>query len=1049
MRLSPLIRLALPILSLAALGFWRPTAAAVDSVDFRRDVQPILSDVCFHCHGPDKETREADFRLDTKDGALRDLGGYHAIVPGKPEESEIIKLITATDPDDRMPPPKSGRQLTAKQIEILKRWIADGAKWQTHWAFEPVRQVESPQASVLSPPNATDHSAAGTASPIDAFIRARLAQEKLVLSPEAPKETLIRRLSLDLTGLPPTPREVDDFLADTSAGAYERVVDRLLASPHFGERMAMEWLDAARFADTNGHQTDETRDMSRWREWVINAFNRNQPFDQFTIEQIAGDLLPNPTIEQRVATGFNRNHRINTEGGSIAEEFLVETVVDRLATTGTVWLGLTFECARCHDHKYDPITQRDFYRMFAFFNTVAETGLGDSDKFAARGKAGNSRPILKLATPEHTAKLAELDGKLMEAQAAVKALEKDELPSLESLMQHRDPAAVEWIVVSPEEVTSAGGATFTKLEDGSFLVSGPRVEKDGYTITETTELRGITGVRLELLPDPSLPKGGSGRADKGNAIISEFEVEVARRIEEDPLQRVKFSFATAEFSQEKRDVTGAIDGKAETAWSVLPEVTRPHAAVFEFAKPIGYEEGTRLRFRIRHDLPRGEQALTGRFRISLTVTPDPYAVPRAVAAALGIDPGSRSAAQKTEIENFQRARSPKLREATTRLAALQDERQKFERSIPTTMVMEEMAQPRDTFMLKRGQYDLPGEKVTAGTPDWLPPLPEGAPANRLGLARWIVDPANPLTARVTVNRFWQMLFGTGLVKSVENFGAQADPPSHPELLDWLASEFVQPASAAAQPWDLKRLLKLMVTSETYKQSSQQTRELLDRDPENRLLARGPRLRLSAEMLRDQALALSGLLTRELGGRSVRPYQPAGLWEEIAFDPKQAVYVQDHGPQLYRRSLYMFWKRTVPPPLMTTFDAPSREICVVSRQRTSTPMQALALMNETSFIENARGLAQRMLLEGGAALDQQLAHGFRLATARPPQPAELKILLANYEKHRARFARDPAAAEALLAVGEAPANPNLRPADLAAAAAVASLVLNLDETITRE
>ncbi|HET6409871.1 MAG TPA: DUF1549 domain-containing protein, partial [Chthoniobacteraceae bacterium] len=663
--------------------------AAAAEVDFQRDVRPILSDVCFHCHGPDGETRKGDYRLDMpdgKEGALSDRGGYLAIAPGKPDDSDLLTRILSKDADEKMPPPKSGRQLTTAQIETLKKWIAQGAKWGTHWAFNPVQR-----------PDAT-----ATGNPIDGFIRKKLADAGLKPSPEADPERLIRRVALDLTGLPPTIDEVNAFVnrwrgAKTESertNQLSKEVDRLLASPHYGERMALDWLDAARFADTNGYQTDETRDMSRWRLWVIDAFNRNQRFDQFTVEQLAGDLLPNPTTEQLIATGFNRNHRINTEGGSIAEEFLVETVMDRVATTSTIWLGLTFECARCHDHKYDPISMKDFYKFYAFFNTVEETGLGDRDEFSARGKAGNSRPLLSLATAEQKAQLAKLDADLDAKKQEIATLDR-ELPAIDDLLRRIEVKSATWTPVTPDEARSENGATFTKQEDGSMLVGGPRVAKDVYEVTLSADLPKVTGMRLELIPDASLPKGGVGRADNGNAVISEVEIATERVLDGVTRARPRIAFATAEFSQNTRDVGGMIDGKADTGWSVLPEITKPHAAVFEFAEPIDASNGMKFIVRLKHDLPRGELSLAGRFRISLTGDPEPYAVPRAVAAALKVDGAKRSTADTKAIDAFRRARSPKLRAVTAQMSDLERERKRFEKSLPTTMVMSEQAKPRD------------------------------------------------------------------------------------------------------------------------------------------------------------------------------------------------------------------------------------------------------------------------------------------------------------------------------------------------------------------
>ena len=788
---------ALPGVCGLALSFLVFTSARADELSFNRDIRPILSANCFACHGPDKHARKADRRLDTRDGALAENDQVRAIVPGDLDHSEAALRISSTDPDEVMPPPKSDKKLTSEQVALLKRWIAEGAKYEPHW-------------SLISPVKAK---VPARGNPIDAFILARLEKDGLKPSPEASKTTLIRRAFFDLTGLPPTLAEVDTFLADNSADAYEKLVDRLLSSPRYGERMTRDWLDLSRYADTHGYHLDSGRDMWLWRDWVIAAFNANQPFDQFTVEQIAGDLLPNATDEQKIATGFHRNAMINYEGGALAEEYLTQYIKDRVATTATVYLGLTLQCAECHDHKFDPVTQKEFYQMYAFFNAVPENGID--------GSRGNAAPLLSRPTPGQQERLAEL-------QAEKARAEKDLKDAQQPALEKSSPAA-----------------------------------------------------------------------------------------------------------------------------------------------------------KLLHD--------------------------KVSAAATALD--------------------------------------SFQKTIPTVMVMQQSEKPRESFVLVRGQYDQHGEKVDADVPASLPPLPAGAPRNRLGLAQWLVDPANPLVARVTVNRFWQSLMGKGIVKTSQDFGSQAEWPSHPELLDWLAVDFVE------NGWDVKRLVKQIVTSSTYRQVARITPELRERDPENRLYARGPRFRLGAEEIRDAALAASGLLVERIGGPSVRPYQPAGLWEELSsrtdsdnFSAQK--FVQDHGENLYRRTMYTFWKRTSPPPSLTTFDAPDREKCTVNRDRTNTPLQALVLMNDPTYVEAARKLAERMMTEGGAAPAERVAFAFRLATARMPSENETKSLVTLFEKQRARFASAPEQATALLSIGESPRNEKLDAAELAAWTSVASTILNLDETVTK-
>jgi len=802
------------VLRLLACAGWLGAgfaASAADRLSYDRDVRPILADNCFGCHGPDEHDRKAGLRLDAPQPVTPPTdSGLPAIVPGKPDESELIARILAADADVLMPPPESHKSLSAAQKETIRRWIAAGAAYEPHWAYlPPVRPALPAVRNMAWPRNA-----------IDRFILAQLEQEGLEPAPEADRSTLIRRLSLDLTGLPPSRAETEAFLTDTSPHAYDNLVDRLLASPRYGERMAVDWLDAARYADTNGYQVDRDRENWAWRDWVIKAFNDNVPFDRFTVEQLAGDLLPDPTPEQRIATGFHRNHMLNEEGGIIAEEFLAEYTADRVETTATVWLGQTFNCTRCHDHKFDPFTQRDFYSLKAFFHNVDERGIGIREAHVRL----SAPPTLRLSTPAQEERLAELQARV---DAGLKALE---------------------------------------------------------------DLR-----------------------------------------------------------------------KAETN----PAAGQP-------ADPL-------------------EQA-------------------------------------EHELKNARKASAD------------------FEASIPTALVMEELPQPRQTFILLRGDYASPGEEVIAATPAILPPLADGLPRNRLGLARWLVAPENPLTARVTVNRFWQSLFGAGLVATSEDFGSQGSHPSHPDLLDWLAVEFRETG------WDVKRLVRLIVTSATYRQRSALPPGLEQRDPQNRLLARGPRFRLQAEFVRDQALAAAGLLVAKIGGPSVKPYHPPGLYEQVVAETEDLVvsYEQGVGDDLHRRSLYTYWKRSVPHPAMLAFDAPFRETCTVKRSRTNTPMQALTLMNDPTFVEAAKFLAARMIREGGDDAVGRIAHGFWLVLARPPGPEEVGVLTTALTRFRKAYAAAPSAAAALLEVGDAPVEPSLgsEAGDLAAYTLLASILLCRDEAVMK-
>jgi hypothetical protein len=1013
---QPTLRGALLVLLCASAA---ANAAEPANVNFSRDILPILSDNCFACHGPDQNQRKADLRLDSKDGALRIANAV--IVPGKSGESEIILRIASDDPEEVMPPPKSNRKLTASQIELLKRWIDEGAAWGKHWAYEAPRRPELPTVKFAAWPR----------NPIDRFILARLEREGLPPSAEAARETLIRRVTLDLAGLPPTPEEIDAFLRDTADQAYERVVDRLLDSPHYGERMAWDWLDAARYADTNGYQGDPTRSMWYWRDWVIDALNRNMPFDQFTIEQIAGDQLPNPTRSQLIATGFHRNHMINGEGGRIAEESRVDYVQDRVETTGTVWMGLTLNCCRCHDHKFDPFAQREYYQLSAYFNSIDESGGTDAYPQA--------RPVLAVPTPEQEARIAELR-KREEASDR----ERDELAQRLRAGQaewektltttENKNAEPRWDALIPETMQSTGGATLAKSDDGAVLASGENPARDTFVLTVRTRVSPLTGIRVEALPDSSFVNSGPGRADNGNFVLTEFSVIVEGKA-------LKLTAIAADHEQGGFPLANAVDGKNDTGWAVLPEFGKPHTALFEVQDTPANRDAERtatikLEFQSVH-----VSHVLGKFQISATSSPPALLRPvsEAIRSALAVPVEQRNDSQRKAVSDYYLSTIPAFDEIRRQADGARQAREQAEKEVATTMIVRDLAQPRETFILVRGAYDKFADKVTHGVPAVLPPLPADAPANRLALARWLVDPEHPLTARVTVNRYWQTFFGTGLVKTAEDFGVQGEKSSHPELLDWLAREFVESG------WNVKHIQRLIVTSAAYRQSSKTAPALVERDPENRLLARGPRYRLPSWMIRDQALAAGGLLVDKIGGRGVRGYQPAGIWEEATFG--QIRYEQEHGDALYRRSLYTFWRRIVGPTMF--FDVANRQTCTVKVARTNTPLHALATLNDVTYIEAARGLAQRVLL--GAAGDDsgKIAEMFRRTTARLPKLDELGILTRRLAALRQIFSQNEEAAKKLLAVGESKPDSKLAAPELAAWTSLATILLNLDETISKE
>ena len=1014
------------------------SAPASDRLDFNRDIRPILADHCFSCHGIDESSRKAGLRLDLRDEALKPAkSGAVPIVPGNLELSELIERVFADEPELVMPPASGGKPLSDDQKATIKRWVTEGAAYQGHWAFiSPVRhQVPGVQET------------GWVRNPIDAFVLAKLAAEGLQPAPEAGKYTLLRRVSLDLTGLPPTPAEIDAFIADDAPDAYEKVVDRLLASQSYGERMAAGWLDFARYADSNGYQVDSSRDMSAWRDWVINAFNRNLPFDQFTVEQIAGDLLPEPTRDQLVATGFNRNHRLTGEGGSIPEEWRVETVIDRVETTSQTWLGLTMGCARCHDHKYDPISQKEFYQFFAFFNNVPESGMIGEE-------AKNTEPTIPTPTAAQEAELARLETLTKAAARQVQDREGDRDRLLaawepEFLKQAEDQGAP-WTQISPTAVVSSGGATFARQDDGSWLAGGTNPANDVYTITAPVLAGPFSGLLLEAFPDPSLPNQSLGRYPNGNYVLTGVEAEISAPSLETPLL-AHFVSADADYSQPGYEAKLLVDADPRNGWAISGndlDKRLKRQLVLVLDAPLAVPPDAMLTIRLKHDAI--DRHNVGRFRLSVTSRPrelvklDSTSGASTILPIVKLAPNQRSQSQRDELAAYFRKEvdSP-LRQADQQFQAAQKAEQAFRTALPNTMVMRELPEPREAFLLIRGQYDKRGDAVKAALPAALPPLPTGQAMNRLGLARWMVDPSNPLTARVWVNRAWEKFFGTGLSKTTENLGTQAEFPSHPELLDWLATEFVRLG------WDMKAIQKQIVMSATYRQSSKVSGALMERDPENRLLARGPRFRLSGEIVRDQALATSGLLVHKLGGPSVRPYMPDGVWDETSKYGNLRNYQADQGEGLYRRTLYTIWKRTAAPPTLLLFDAPNRETCTIKRSRTNTPLQALALLNEVTYVEAARKLAERMLMEGGATPEERIGLGFLIATARPATPLELQVLLDGLQEDLKRFQADPESAQKLVASGQSAANPALPVVDLAVYTMVGNILLNLDEVITRE
>jgi hypothetical protein len=1013
-------------------------AGNVPTVDYVRDIQPILERACYECHGRSKA--RASLRLHTPDFILRGGNSGPPIRPGNSRGSELYRRLTDPNEEDRMPLDED--PLPAAEIALIQAWIDQGAPMPSGSMTDAPDDIDEHWAYVK--PSRPDPPAVGDGAwvrnPIDAFVLARLEQDALGPSREAARSTLLRRVSLDLIGLPPTPDELAAFLADTAPDAYERAVDRLLASPHYGERWARPWLDLARYADTHGYEKDNRRSIWKFRDWVIDALNRDLPFDQFTIEQIAGDMLPEATIDQQIASGFHRNAMTNEEGGVDPEESRYEVLVDRVNTTATVWLGSTLACAQCHNHKYDPFSQRDYFRMLAFFaNTdLDRRTFGDGTRYF--------EPTLDLATPEQEAARKELQTEIDRLDRELKTVTAEVREAQDRWEQDIRRAADAWTALGPDEVSGTNGVTLRVLPDQSVLASGPNPPLTSYTFRGTTALEGITGVRIEALPDPSLPHHGPGRDGYGHFRVTGIRVEAAPAGggPATPLAfaTVKVDDSAAPF--EPAELLGTRPSGYERkrgSWAInaMRDVERvPRHAVLAAAEPFGFQAGTTITVRIDHLDGTIGQGI-GRFRVSVTDAPDPLIgadLAARLKPILRIPVPDRTQAQTEDLAAVFRAASPLLKPTRDALAAAR--RQLTDLQIPSTLVMRERASfERPSYELReRGSFEAKGERVYAGTPAALHPMRDDQPINRLGLARWLVDEDNPLVARVAVNRLWEQIFGRGLVETSEDFGTQSTPPTHPELLDWLATEFV------ASGWSQKAILRAIVLSSTYRQSSAVPPELVERDPYNRLFARGPRVRLEAEMIRDAALAASGLLSRKMFGPSVFPYQPEGIWN-IPFSSDR--WTMSEGEDRFRRGLYTFWRRTSPYPSFMTFDATSREFCTVRRVRTNTPLQALTLLNDPVSFEAARALAMRM---AGAGDDPhaRVAQGIALVLSREATAPEIDRLVAFQRQERAHYLARGGDATLVLAGLDTRA---VDPADMAAWVLVANVLLNLDEAITKE
>jgi mono/diheme cytochrome c family protein len=1051
--MSAIARLAIAVIVGLAAG---SAGRADEKLRYNRDIRPILAENCFACHGPDSAARKAKLRLDIRDEAVE----ADAFVPGKPEKSYAIERIFAEDESEVMPPPKSHKQLTAAQKETLRRWVAEGAEYEPHWSLIPPKRPPAPQVKDSS----------WVRNPIDAFVLAELEKRGLKPAPEADRRTLARRLSLDLTGLPPKPEDVEAFVNDRSPDYYEKYVEKLMASPHWGEHRGRYWLDAARYADTHGIHFDNYREMWSYRDWVINAFNRNLPFDQFTVEQLAGDLLPNPTLDQLIATGFNRCNITTNEGGVIDEEYVVLYARDRTETVSQVWMGLTAGCAVCHDHKFDPLTMRDFYSLSAFFNNTTQA--------ARDGNIPNTPPVIPVPREEDRPRWEALSRQVAAARTKLDARKAAARPDFDRWLSSATVEGLAGKVPSDKlvfhapldegegkavKVTVAGKERTVTLDTG-FDWSTNRSGRKGFTvrpgesITEekigdfekdqpfavsawvSISKRGTTGGLVARMDEANAYRGWDLwlQADRvGMHIVHAWDQDALKVVAKSPLQPGKWYHVTASYdgSGKAAGVRLYIDGEPAAV-----DVDRDQLRSTIRAK-------VPLKLGQRHAGQRAQGVALADVRVYARALGDDAAVRLAktqrAAELLGKEAGKRTEKETDELFSWWLTTEDRpYRDLAAKLADLQKEEAEIKARGTVAHIMQERSGTPEAYVLFRGEYDKRRDKVTADTPTALPPLPPDLPNNRLGLARWLLRDDHPLTARVTVNRFWQELFGTGIVATPGDFGITGELPSHPELLDWLAVEFRESG------WDVKRFFRLLVTSNTYRQAAVTTPEKLQADPDNRLLSRGPRFRMDAEMIRDYALAASGLLVPKIGGPSVKPYQPPGVWEAVAMpESNTRIYQQDSGENLYRRSVYTFWKRAAPPASMEVLNAPNRETCTVRRDRTNTPLQALVTLNDVQFVEAARRLAE-VCLKAGHDFDSRLDAMARRLLARPLQPEEADVVRSVHCDLLMHYAWRPTAARKLIAFGESKPDPKLDPRELAAWTLVANQLMNLDEVLNK-
>lgn len=1015
---------------------WAQQPGSEESIRFNRDVRPILSDHCFACHGPDAARREADLRLDTEMGLKGDGSHPGVVVAGSLEQSELWRRVAHAEGDEQMPPAEFGKDLSAQQLEVIRKWIEQGAEWEGHWSFQPIVAVEPPAIESSEPVSLNE---------IDAFVMAQAASQGLQPSELADKRTLIRRLSFDLTGLPPTQEEIDRFLSDDSPEAYTRLVDYYLDSPHYGERMAMFWLDLVRYADSVGYHGDQEVSISPFRDYVIESFNENKPFDQFTIEQLAGDLLPTPTLEQQIASGYNRLGMMSAEGGVQPKEYLSKYIAERVRNLGGTWMGVTLGCCECHDHKYDPFSSKDFYSFEAFFADIEEVGL-----YSGAHQTGNWGPNIPVPSQEQRVRLEQLARDIAQLQQVLDSeteeLARERLNWIASLP--------EWQTFQPIEISSEQNVTLTWQETGSILASGENPANDVYRLTYDHLPALVTGIRIEVLPHASLPKQGPGRAGNGNFVLSELVAHVSNAAGETVV--APFASATATYEQTgaaggnpygKWAVAAAIDGdeKGETwGWAIMEQAGQANAAVFVLAEPMALSEGSRLTLELRQKLDNPQHTL-GHFRVTFTTAQPSLAgatLPADIVQILALPEAERAPAQLKRLAEYHRSIAESLAEVRQRHAALVAEKQAVDAQVTRTLVTRSV-QPRMVRVLNRGNWmDESGAEVTPALPTFLTSyaLPSDRRPTRLDLAQWLVDSEHPLTSRVFVNRMWKQFFGAGLSRKLDDLGSQGEWPSHPELLDWLARHFIDSG------WDVKGLVRLIVTSRTYRQSSISDPYRDEIDPFNRWLSRQGRFRIEAEMVRDNALQISGLLVQELGGPSVRPYQPAGYWAYLNFPSRE--WQNDAGERLYRRGVYTHWQRQYLHPSLLAFDAPSREECVADRPRSNTPLQSLVLLNDPIYVEAARVFAENMIRQGGATFEERMRWAFIRAVAREPREEELEILSQLYQQHAEAYRADPESARKLVSVGQYRRSEDLDVAELAAMTSVARTLLNLHETITR-